>query len=757
LDNNNQERSLERLREYPLARPIDYERYGEEEVHLRDYWRVILRRRWTIITFFLVVVTTVTLASFLMRPLYKAKAIIQIDKESPNILYFKDVYAVERAEQDYYTTQYKILQSRNLAKKVIKSLNLDKNLEFTGDQTKTLLMMIKDWSKGLFTTTQKDKEKEEDIKPGLIDSFLSRLEITPVRGSRLVTVSYSTYEPELSAKIANTIAKSFIDFNLDSKIDATQQARDWLEKQLESLRARVEVSEEKLNKYARENNIIGIDEKQNIVTQRLTELSTAMNQATAERINKESLYRESEGEIDSNPFVLSNPLIQRLTNEYATLEAEYSQLSKLYKPGYPKMVRLEEQINRLKSTIEKEKRKIIKGIRSEYEAALKRENYLNTALNKQKAEVLTLNEKAIQYNILKREADTNKELYNGLLQRLKETGVSAGITMSNIQILDRAEVPEGPDKPKKRLNIFLAVMVGLFGGTGLAFFMEYLDNTVKTHEDIEQHIRLPFLGLIPYHPSSRYKGNPKPSPSKEIVTFEDSKSWISEAYRTVRTSILFASSGKPPKVIVFTSTRLGEGKTTTALNTALTLIQTGSKVLLIDGDMRRTRLHSILNINNSKGLSSYLSGQQGIETLQIKLRFPNLYIITSGPTPPNPSELIGSKMMRELLNTISPFYDYIIIDSPPVLGISDGIILSTMADGVILVIKAGETPREAVQRSKKLLSDVNAKILGVVLNCVNLERPDYSYYYNYYYGYYDSDKHRKKRSSPKDPADRGNS
>jgi capsular exopolysaccharide synthesis family protein len=748
MDNNNQERSLDRPREHPLGRPIDYYQYGqEEEVHLRDYWRVILRRRWTIITFFLVVVTTVTLASFLMRPLYKAKAIIQIDKESPNILYFKDVYAVERPEQDYYQTQYKILKSRNLAKKVIKSINLDKNLEFIGDQTTTLLMMIKDWFKDLFSTTEKDKEKEEGIKPGLIDSFLSRLEITPDRGSRLVTVNYSTHEPELSAKIANTIARAFIDFNLESKIDATQQARDWLEKQLESLKARVEVSEERLNKYARENEIIGIDEKQNIVTQRLADLSTSLNQATAERINKEALYKEADGkDIDSIPAVINNTLIQKLTNDYTTLEVEYFQLSKLYKPEYPKMVRLKEQINKLNASIDKEKRKIINSIKSDYQAALKRENYLMTALNKQKAETLALNQRSIQYNILKRETDTNKELYNGLLQRLKETGVSSGISMSNILILDRAEVPQVPDKPKKKLNILLAVLIGLFGGTGLAFFMEYLDNTVKTHEDIERFVQLPFLGIVPLLPSGS-KGNPRSEPIKEIMKVNESNPHISEAYRNIRTSILYATPGIHPKVIVMTSTKIGEGKTTTVINIAQTLIQTGGKVLLIDGDMRRGKLHWYLNLDNSKGLSDYLSGQKEVDTILKKTYVTNLYAITSGPTPPNPSELIGSKKMSDLIDQMKPLYDYIIVDSPPIFGVSEGIILTTIADGVILVIKAGETPREAVQRAKKILSDVDAKVLGVVLNGINLESPDYGYYYHYYYNYYYSDKDKKRKGS----------
>ncbi len=742
MDNIDQERSLARPREYPITTPIDYGRYGEEEeVHLRDYWRVILRRRWTIITFFLVVVTTVTISSFLMRPLYKANATIQIDKENPNVLYFKDVYAVERPEQDYYQTQYKILESHNLVRRVIRTLNLEKNPEFTGEEGKSLLQSIKEWIKGNI-----NKEADvEGINPGLIDRFLGNLDIKPIRGSRLVKIGYASHNPELSAIIVNNLTKSFLDLNIERRFDATQQARDWLEKQLDVMRAKVETSEERLNKYSKENEIIGLDEKQNIVSQRLVELSTALNQATAERINKEALFKESQAQdMDSYPAVINNPLIQKLKNDYSTLEAEYSQLSKVYKPEYPKMARLHEQMKNLKSSIEKETKKIILAIKAEYNAARKREEYLKSALEKQKAETLSLQQRAVQYNILKREVDTNRELYNGLLQRFKEIGVTAGSTMSNIQIIDRADVPKSPYKPKKKLNVILSVIVGLFGGIGLAFFMEYLDNTVKTDEDIERHIRLPFLGLIPhYSTEGGHKGNPGPALSKEVTIVENVKSWKSEAYRNLRTSILFASSGNPPKVIVFTSSRIGEGKTSTTMNTALTLIQTGVRVLLIDGDMRRSRLHTILDINNSKGLSDCLSGQKELEEIVSNSRFPNLKIITSGQRPPNPSELIGSKKMRDLLNSITPLYDYIIIDSPPLLGLSDAVILSTLADGVIIVIKAGETTREAVQRARKRLADVNAKILGVVLNDVDIMRPDYRYYYNYYYGYYDSGKDKK--------------
>jgi capsular exopolysaccharide synthesis family protein len=356
-----------------------------------------------------------------------------------------------------------------------------------------------------------------------------------------------------------------------------------------------------------------------------------------------------------------------------------------------------------------------------------------------------MQDNAIQYNILKREADTNKELYKGLLQRMKEAGISAGIMASNIQVVDQAELPTSPYKPNKRLNLLLAAVVGLFLGIGLAFFFEYLDNTVKTPEDVEQQIRLPSFGMVPeisYERRRRLESGK--SYPVELITFGHPKSMLSEAYRNIRTSILLSFSERPPKRIAISSPNPAEGKTTTVINTAIALSQTGAKVIIIDSDMRKPRVHKVFDEENGAGLSNFLSGNASLESVIKGSDVPNLYYIPSGPIPPNPSELIGSKLFKSLIESLGERFDHIVLDSPPVLGFADTI--STSVDGVILVVLGGKTPRETLQRAKEVLHQVNAKILGVVINRIDIQRSDYGgYYYRYHYYY---GKEGKKKELP---------
>ncbi|GAB4489940.1 MAG: GumC family protein [Thermodesulfovibrionales bacterium] len=469
----NQSRALDKPRDYPLA-PGSYYGYPDEEVHLRDYLQVILRRKWILITFFLAVVTTVTIGTFMMKPQYKATATIKIDKENPNILAFKDVYAVERPEDDYYQTQYKILKSRNLAKRVIRQMKLDSNPEFSEKAPAAAIAG---------NLLKKDQAgKEDGIDSSLVNAFIDRLDVAPQPKSRLVNVSFVSYNPEMAARITDTVARSFIDLNIESKFEATQQAREWLEKQLEAMKAKVEQAEEKLNQYAAQNQIIFLESNvdkdgksggsESIVSSRLSELSKELTAATSERIQREALYNEiKSGEAESSSLVMGNPLIQSLKKELAALESEYNQNLRIYKPDYPKMAKTRSMMDELEKRIRAETKRIVSSVRKDYETAVKREGYLKDAFERQKKEALDLNNRSVQYQILKREAETNKELYNGLLQRLKETGVSASLTTSNIQVLDRAEVPRTPFKPQKKKNILLAVIVGLFGGVGLIFWL----------------------------------------------------------------------------------------------------------------------------------------------------------------------------------------------------------------------------------------------------------------------------------------------
>jgi capsular exopolysaccharide synthesis family protein len=436
-----------------------------------------------------------------------------------------------------------------------------------------------------------------------------------------------------------------------------------------------------------------------------------------------------------------------LKQAYIQLEAQYMKLSDTFKPEYPEMVRLKNQMQSIQRRMDAEINRIIAGIKNDYESSLRRESLIRQAFDQQKAKVMHMKEQGIQYNILKREADTNKELYKGLLQRMKEAGVSAGLTASNIQVVDQAEIPTGPYKPNKKLNLLLAAVVGLFLGIGLAFFFEYLDNTVKSPEEVEQLIRLPSFGMVPEISYERKKRLEKGvSLPVELITHGHPKSVLSEAYRNIRTSILLSFSEKPPKKIVITSPNPGEGKTTTVINTGIALSQTGAKVLIIDGDMRHPRVHKIFNEENGAGLSNFLSGNAPLDAVIKKTEVPNLYYIPSGPIPPNPSELIGSTLFKEMIKVLGNRFDHIILDSPPALGFADSIILSTTVDGVILVVLGGKTPRETLQRTKEVLQQVNAKILGVIINRVNIHRGEYGYYYYRYHYYYG--KGGKKKELP---------
>ena len=727
----------------------------EKEINLRDYWKVIRKRGWTIIAFFLIVVLTTGIGTFTMKPIFRGTATIQINKENPQIVDFKEVFAVNTMDLDYYQTQYKILESRSLAKRVIQFLKLSEHSEFL-PQPQT---PFQKWKSNILSPifalfAASDKKSTSDKDPSgseketlLINQFLKRLTIEPIRNSRLVKIHFDSNNPELSVQVPNTLAANYIQQNLESRFDATQQAKEWLTGQLEDLKAKVERADEALEAFGSNHGIISLDEKENVIILRLKELNEALTKAESERMAKEGLYKQTKGSSDSLPSILENRLIQDLKQTYIQLEAQHMKLSETFKPEYPDMVRLKTQMGTIQKRLDAEVNKIITAIKNDYESSLRREFLLRQAFEQQKARAMEMKGDAIQYNILKREADTNKELYKGLLQRMKEAGIQAGIMASNIQVVDQAELPAKPYKPNKQLNLLLAAVVGLFLGVGLAFFFEYLDNTVKTPEDVEQMIRLPSFGMVPEISSERRKKlESGASYPVELITFGHPKSMLSEAYRNIRTSILLSFSEKPPKKIVISSPNPAEGKTTTVINTAIALSQTGAQVLIIDTDLRKPRVHKVFDQENGVGLSNFLSGHAELDSIIKKTEVPNLYYIPSGPIPPNPSELVSSNRFKNMLASLGERFDHLVLDSPPVLGFADAIILSTSVDGVILVVLGGKTPRETLQRAKDVLHQVNVKILGVVINRIDIQRSDYGYYYYRYHHYYG--KEGKKKELP---------
>ncbi len=736
----------------PLAYP------EEKEVNLRDYWKVIQKRRWTILAFFIIVVVTTAIVTFTMRPIYRGTATILINKENPQILDFKEIFAVNTMDLDYYQTQYKILESRSLAKRVIQILKLAEHPEFNPPPAQSPWQKWKDsfwsfWEQKLaflaiapFSKTERGAETNLEAK--LIDEFLTKLKIEPIRNSRLVKVHFDSHYPELSVRVPNALAAAYIQQNLETRFTSTEKAREWLNRQLADLKAKVERADEVLQAFGSKHDIISLEEKENITMQRLTELNEALAKAEMERMAKEALFRQTQDDqLHSLPLLLENKLIQDLKQSLIQLEAQYLKLGEKYKPDYPEMKRLQTQMEVIQKRLNGEVQKLIASIKADYEASLKKENLLRAAFEKQKAKAMEMKQKAIQYNILKREADTNKELYRGLLQRMKEAGVSAGITASNIQVVDYAEPPLKPFKPNKELNLLLASLVGLFLGVGLAFFCEYLDNTIKTPEDVEGLTRLPSFGLIPEISKERRQllGVEKSYPV-ELITHGHPRSMLAEAYRNIRTSLLLSFSERPPQTIVISSPNPAEGKTTTAINTAIALSQTGARVIIIDADMRKPRLHQILTRGNGLGLSNFLSGRTSLESIITPTRIANLSYIPAGPLPPNPSELIGSAIFKKMIQALKEQFNHVVFDSPPVLGFADTTILSTLVDGVVLVVLGGKTPKETLQRAKDILFQVEAHILGVVINRVDIRHHDYShYYYHYYYG---KEKQKKELPAP---------
>ncbi|MBI2876933.1 MAG: polysaccharide biosynthesis tyrosine autokinase [Candidatus Tectomicrobia bacterium] len=733
----------------------------EEEIHLRDYLKVIQKRKWTIISFFAILVITVTISTLKARPVYRATVQLLIEKENPNVVEFRQVMEVNSVDLDYYQTQYKILESRSLAKQVIDTLHLKDHPEFAPKPQE------KGWSPLSLLTHLSSLLQPAKPHPGgavainsiresrLIDTFLARLKVEPVRSSRLVKVSYQGYDPTLITDISNTLARLYIEQSLHNKFSASQEATSWLSRELTGLKKKMETSQIALQRYKAQHSIVSLTPLEdggqgggeNIVAQKLAELTSELTKARTERIGLETLYRQVQGlsarpeMIESVSAVNNNALIKDLKTQYVRLIGEFSELSKKYGEKHPRMIQLDTELETIREKISLEVKKVAKGIEIEYQVARSREETLRQALEEQKQEATDLNQKSIEYSILKREADSNQQLYDSLLKRMKEATLTTELKTSNIRIVDPAEIPERPIKPKKQLNILLAMITGLMLGVGLAFFFEYLDNTVKTPEEVERYLGIPFLG-----PVGRFKTNGK-STGSELVVLEDPRSNIAEGLRNIRTNLLFASPEVSQKVLMVTSSAASEGKTVVIANLAAVLAQTGKRVLLIDADLRKPRINRVFGLPREPGLSNLLIGEATLDSVLQKTEVESLQVIPAGPIPPNPSELLGLPKLERIIQEARERFDIILFDSPPVMSVTDPLVLASRLDGVVLVVRGGHTPRDPIRRVISQLSDVNAKMLGVVLNNIDFrkERYYYQYYYRYYYSYYEEDRSNGKQ------------
>ncbi|MFH0788474.1 MAG: polysaccharide biosynthesis tyrosine autokinase [Pseudomonadota bacterium] len=716
------------------------------EINLRDYWHILLKRRWIVITFFLVLVTTVAIQSLTMTPVYRATAQILIEKSTPALLSGQEIVAIDTSGQDFYQTQYQILESRSLAREVIKRLNLITHPEF-----KPLVKKEDNPSPGVSLQVVPGLVQTDDSD--LVNKFLGNLKIEPIRNSRLVKVNFESTDPQLAAKAANALSRAYIDWGLGLRLQTQQDAATFLDEQVKESKNKLESTQQALQQYREKYGVaaLGIQGSkvaqgaEDISRQKLAQVNTQLVDATNKRIGIEIRYKKAREllknpeDAESIPEAVSDLVIMDIKNQEVKLLREKTEKAEKFGPKHPTMIGINQEIENLRRNKFQEIKTIVESLKSQYESALAQEASLKAAMGQSQAETISRDRVAIQYQVLQQEVETNRGLYDMLLKRLKETNISEENRTVNIHIVDPAEIPKIPAKPRIRLNLILAALVGLVMGVGLAFFMEYLDNTIKSPVDLEQYFNLPYLGPVPsFEVSNLQLAQP------ELIVLNDPRSSSSEAYRGLRTSILFSTPGHSPRSFLITSAGPKEGKTITCANMAVTMAQAGQKVLLMDCDMRRPRLHKIFNCEKDRGISHVLIGEVDWRRLKISTNIPNLDLLPSGPIPPNPAELLGSDRMKALLAEVTKEYDRVIIDSPPVVAVTDSILLSRFVEGVVVVIQTGVTTRDVLSNSIRQLKDVQAHILGVVLNAVNIGKDSY-YYYQYYYYYYGEGGEQKKK------------
>jgi succinoglycan biosynthesis transport protein ExoP len=710
------------------------------EPHLYDYLLILRKHQWWILSFLLAVVTFVAIATFRMQPIYVATTRIEIDRENANILPFQgtDSYDFMMDLDNYIETQSKILTSETLALLTIRKSGLSARPEFSSPNGPSEAVAI-----GSLANQKRPPELGE---------FLGSLSVKRVPNSHLMDVSFESTDPQLAARVVNEHIASYIEQNFRSKYEATTRASVWLTDQLTELKIKVQRAEDARIAYERQNQIWTLDDKQNITSQRLSDINKQLTEAQSERMKKESLYQFAKsGNLDAVPQVQSNAALADLMKKRSDATSQYTESLSQFGPNFPKVQRLQAQLKDYDQSVEKEKKNILAVLESDYREAQQRESLLTHALDQQKAETSQMAEKLVEYNILKREAEASKTLYEGLMTKLKETAISQGLRSSNIRVVDPAMIPSTPARPAKARNLALGFLVGLVGGIGLALLREYLDNTVKTPDDIETLARLPSLAIVPQFSGSNGHAKKRgllrgPAANGNEMRIELAaehlpKSQMSESFRALRTSILLSLADHPPQVILVTSALPREGKTTAAANLAVTLAQLGDSTVIVDADLRKPGIGRLLNLGGGKyaGLSSYLAGVSSLDLVCVPHpTIPNLVAIPTGPIPPNPADLLASDKLADGIAELRTKFKFIVIDSPPVMAATDAVILSVQADGVLLVVRSGETPKAAFTRTRDLLNSVKCRILGVVLNAVDASAPDYYYSYRYYpysYGY----------------------
>ena len=703
---------------------------------LWDYWPILLRHKWMILSAVVVAMAMGLVIAVTTTPIYEAVGRVVINREGADAAGLKSADA-STGDDDYMVsmdTQTHVLQSDAIAKLVIAKLNLDSNPAFAG--------------KGAAPRNTSDPSPlqsrtiDSGTEAGLVGKFHRSLQISSIPRTRLLEIRFSSSDPALAAKVVNTVIDTYIEQNYKTHLDATTRTSDWLTQQLSELQMKVQESQEKLVRYQKDHGILGIDEKENIITSKLDELNKELTSAEADRMQKESVYRLASS---GDPDLLSNldptsPLV-KLRSQEEDLHRQRAEASVKFQPTYPKVAELDNELAAVEADIKIEVNRLAAKYKKDYLTALERERLLRASLENQKNEENQLNESAIEYSLLKRDLESNRQLYEGLLQKLKEAGVMTGLRSSNVRIVDPASPPTAPSSPNIPRNLAMSLLLGLAGGVSLAFILESRDDSVHSLEQAQLIASLPPLAVIPLAnrslrslPEKSRRGEGAPA----AASASRPKSQIAEAYRALRTSILLSRAGQAAKVLMVTSALPQEGKTTTSVNLAIVLAQHDARVLLIEGDMRRAGISPIFGMRSEEGLSTVLTQNTPTESaIQDVPGIPNLFLMPAGPAPPNPAVLLGSSRTRDMLAALESKFDYIIIDTPPVLSVTDAVLLSKLADATVLVIRAGATSKAALRRACDVLSQVDARTIGLVLNACDAHEPDQYYYGGRYRSYYD--------------------
>lgn len=705
--------------------------------HVTDYLRVLYKRRWIAGTVFAITFVVMIADAFTAIPEYEARARLLIDAENPNVIEFKEVVGENSSRVDYYQTQYNLLRSRSVARRTVESVGFRSEAS-PGTPARVYAIVRKAAARGLTlvgtpASAETSPEPAPSESPSTIesgvDALLNRLTVTPVANSRLVDVTFRGTTPQLAAHIVNAHAQSYIEQNLDFRFHASQEANDWLGKQLTEQRKRVEESEIALQQYREHNGAISSEDRQNIVVQKLIDLNAAVTRAKTERIEKEAVYQQAAGAqqdaaaLDAFPSMLSNAYMQQLKADLAALYRQQLELGQRLGDKHPEMIKVRTAIQQAEVKFQAETAKVVQSFRNAFLAAKAQEVSLIAALEAQKREALALNRKGIEYGVLERDVESNRQIYESLLQRAKETGVSTSLRTSNIRVVDPAETPRHPASPNKRRSVFNGLGAGLALAICIAFFFEYADNRIKQPDEIRLHLAIPFLGILP---AVSVKTRRAPVMGSEGVPPE-----FGEAVRMVRTNVLYASPHDGPRTLLVTSTRPGEGKTLVATNLAVAFARGGRRVLLIDADMRRPDVHPRFNLPREPGLSDVVVGAVQVSTAQRHSGTRGLWVLPAGRIAPNPAELLCSDRFDALVAHAKEHFDIIVIDSPPVLAVADAPILASKCSAVVFVVGAEMTRRDAARTALEQLVPAKARIVGAVLNRVDLKRQ--AYYYSQYY------------------------